>query len=114
MRTLIQVAVALACTALPAGRSFGQPASAQSNSAQTDSNKTLVPSDWQDLHDRWQHALEELKVPGLAIVVVKGDRVVLLHAIGTCDPDAKQRVTPRSPFYMASVTKSFTALGIAI
>ncbi|HEY2893471.1 MAG TPA: serine hydrolase [Pirellulales bacterium] len=114
MRILFYLIVGLACTALIAGRSFAQPASTQLNSSEADSNKTLVPSDWQDLHDRWQHAANELKVPGLAVVVVKRDHVVLLDAIGTCDPEAKQRVAPRSPFYLASVTKSFTALGIAI
>jgi CubicO group peptidase (beta-lactamase class C family) len=80
----------------------------------SDSSQVIVPADWQALHDRWQTAAEELKIPGLAVVVVKGDQVVLLDAIGVCDPAGKQRVTPRSPFYLASVTKSFTALGVAI
>jgi CubicO group peptidase (beta-lactamase class C family) len=114
MRILFCLIAGLACTALLAGRSFAQPASTQDNTAQADSTKTLVPGGWQDLHDKWQRAANELKVPGLAVVVVKGDRVVLLDAIGTCDPQSKQPVTPRSPFYLASVTKSFTALGIAI
>lgn len=113
MRILFHLIVGLACTALLAARSFAEPA-AHGSSARADSIGTLIPSDWQDLHDRWQQAANELKVPGLAVVVVKGDRVVVLDAIGTCDPEAKQRVTPRSPFYLASVTKSFTALGIAL
>ncbi len=73
-----------------------------------------VPAEWQSLHDRWQAAVDELKIPGVAIVVVKGDQVLLLDALGVCDADGKQRVTPNSPFYLASVTKSFTALGVAI
>ncbi len=79
-----------------------------------DPTATLVPSDWQPLHDRWQAAMKALNIPGLAVVAVKGDEVVLLDALGVCDPAGKQHVTPRSPFYLASVTKSFTALGVAI
>ena len=114
MQILVHLVIALACTALLSGRCFAQPASTQPNTAATDSSKPCVPGDWRELHERWQHAIEELKVPGLAVVVVKGDRVVLLDAIGTCDSEGKQQVTPRSAFYLASVTKSFTALGIAI
>jgi CubicO group peptidase (beta-lactamase class C family) len=74
----------------------------------------IVPTEWQPLHDRWQSAMQELKVPGLAVIAVKGDQVVLLDTLGVCDPQSKQAVTPCSPFYLASVTKSFTALGVAI
>ncbi len=84
------------------------------NAAESASSNALVPADWQALHDRWQSAMKELSVPGMSVVVVKGGDVVLLDALGVCDPQGQQRVTPRSPFYLASVTKSFTALGIAI
>jgi len=77
-------------------------------------SQTLVPAAWQALHDRWQAAVDELRIPGVAIVVVKGNEVVLLDAIGVCDPTSARRVTPESPFYLASVTKSFTALAIAV
>src|SRR3954471_22058739 len=78
MRILVHLMVGLACMASLCGPCFAQPASTQPNTAAADSSKSLVPSDWQDLHERWQHAVEELKVPGLAVVVVKGDRLVLL------------------------------------
>jgi CubicO group peptidase (beta-lactamase class C family) len=73
-----------------------------------------VPDDWKSLHDRWQAAVDELKIPGLAVVVVKGDQTLLLDGLGVCDADGRTRVTPDSPFYLASVTKSFTALGVCI
>jgi len=73
-----------------------------------------LSAEWQPLHDRWQAAMQELNIPGLAVVAVRGDEVVLLDTLGVCDPAGKQRVEPQSPFYLASVTKSFTALGIAI
>ncbi len=74
----------------------------------------VLSAEWRPLHDRWQAAMQELNIPGLAVVAVRGDEVVLLDTLGVCDPAGKQRVTPRSPFYLASVTKSFTALGVAI
>lgn len=74
----------------------------------------VLSAEWQPLHDRWQAAMKELNIPGLAIVAVRGGDVVLLDTLGVCDPAGRQRVEPRSPFYLASVTKSFTALGIAI
>ena len=58
--------------------------------------------------------MRELNAPGLSVVAVRGREVVLLDALGVCDPDSKQNVVPRSPFYLASVTKSFTALGVAV
>jgi CubicO group peptidase (beta-lactamase class C family) len=79
-----------------------------------DSSNVIVPAAWKPLHDRWQAVAEQLRIPGFAVIAVKGDQIVLLDAIGVCDPSGKQPVTPRSPFYLASVTKSFTALGIAI
>ncbi|REK12046.1 MAG: serine hydrolase [Planctomycetota bacterium] len=83
-------------------------------SAAANLSNPIVPDDWQALHHRWQKAMDELHVPGLAVVAVRGDQVVLLDALGVCDPEGKQQVTTRSPFYLASVTKSFTALGVAI
>jgi CubicO group peptidase (beta-lactamase class C family) len=58
--------------------------------------------------------MQELNIPGLAVVAVRGNEIVLLETFGVCDPAGKQRVTPHSPFYLASVTKSFTALGVAL
>ena len=93
---------------------FGIASAQQSSQTSADSSNVIVTAEWKALHDRWQAAADELKIPGLAVIAVKGDQIVLLDAIGVCDPSGKQRITPRSPFYLASVTKSFTALGIAI
>jgi NADH dehydrogenase len=49
--------------------------------------------------------------PGLAVGIVEGDRVVYLRGFGTADPSGRP-VTPRTPFLIGSVTKSFTALAI--
>ncbi|MCI0486523.1 MAG: serine hydrolase [Blastocatellia bacterium] len=52
--------------------------------------------------------LRELPVvPGLAVGVVKGDEVILARGYGYRDVEKKLPVTPRTSFYIASVTKSF-------
>ena len=50
-------------------------------------------------------------LPGLALGIVHGDRVVHLRGFGHADPSG-QPVTPQTPFILASTTKSFTALAI--
>jgi CubicO group peptidase (beta-lactamase class C family) len=109
MRILRTTAAGLALTTL-----LGGVAAAQESSKASRANApTIVDVDWKPLRERWRAAMKELRVPGMAAVVVQGDRMVLF-AEGVCDPAGKQPVTVRSPFYLASVTKSFTALGVAI
>jgi len=110
MRTLALLIFSLICAHASRGIANAQ----QTADTNTNASGAIVTAQWKPLHDRWQAAVDELKIPGMAVVVVKGDQIVLLDAIGVCDPAGKQRVTPRSPFYLASVTKSFTALGIAV
>lgn len=56
--------------------------------------------------------MARLKIPGAAVGIVQGDQVILLKGYGTADTRRTQPVTPQTPFYLASVSKSFTALGI--
>lgn len=56
--------------------------------------------------------MARLKIPGASVGIVQGDRVILLKGYGTADSGRAQPVTPQTPFYLASVSKSFTALGI--
>ncbi len=53
------------------------------------------------------------KVPGVAVAVVKGDKVILAKGYGYKDLDAKAPVTPATKFAIGSVTKSFTVTGLA-
>ncbi len=46
--------------------------------------------------------------PGLAIAVVRGDKVIFVQGFGYRDVKAKLPVTPQTGFYIASTTKSFT------
>ena len=53
-------------------------------------------------------ALQDWKAPGVAVAVVRGDRVILAKGYGYRDVDKKLPVTPNTLFSIGSITKSFT------
>ena len=55
-----------------------------------------------------EQALKDWKVPGIAIAVVKGDKVILLKGYGFRDAEKQLPVTPQTLFAIGSITKSFT------
>jgi CubicO group peptidase (beta-lactamase class C family) len=55
--------------------------------------------------------MRRLPIPGMAVGIVKGDQVLYLQGYGTANVDGDP-VTPQTPFMLASVTKTFTALGV--
>jgi CubicO group peptidase (beta-lactamase class C family) len=52
-------------------------------------------------------------VPGLSIAVVENDRIVMTAGYGVADVRSGERVDADTYFYIASSTKSFTALSLA-
>ena len=52
--------------------------------------------------------------PGLSIAVVRGDQPILLKGYGFADIERGIPVTEHTAFYIASATKAFTALTIAL
>ena len=52
--------------------------------------------------------------PGAAVVVVKNGRTVHRAAYGFADVASERRVTPSTAFYLASVSKQFTATAVAL
>jgi CubicO group peptidase (beta-lactamase class C family) len=58
-----------------------------------------------------QEEMREVRIPGLALGIVHGDKLVHLESFGNADPSGRA-VTPQTPFILASVSKSFTALAI--
>lgn len=62
-----------------------------------------------DVH--MEGVLRDLNIPGGAIGIVRGDKVVYLQGYGVADA-SDRKVTPQTPFLLASVSKSFTALAI--
>ncbi len=53
-------------------------------------------------------ALKDWKVPGVAVAVVQGDKVILLKGYGYRDAEKQLPVTPNTLFAIGSITKSFT------
>jgi CubicO group peptidase (beta-lactamase class C family) len=55
--------------------------------------------------------MKDIRLPGLALGIVQGNQIVHLRGFGVTDPSGRP-VTPQTPFHMASLGKSFTALAI--
>src|SRR6266498_1629286 len=55
--------------------------------------------------------MREQRIPGLALGIVQGDQIVHLKGFGVADPSGRA-VTPQTPFQIASISKSFTALAV--
>ena len=59
-------------------------------------------------------AMDEWKIPGLAIAVVQNGGVELVRAYGLRDVEAGLKVTTDTQFLIGSITKSFTSTGLAL
>ena len=59
--------------------------------------------------NRIRQAIEQGKATGVAIAVASHGRVVLEEGFGWADREAGVKVTPHTPFSLASITKPFTA-----
>jgi CubicO group peptidase (beta-lactamase class C family) len=62
--------------------------------------------------DRYvEKEMEATRLPGLALAIVKDDRIVHMRGFGEADFSG-HAVTPQTPFVIGSTAKSFTALAI--
>ncbi len=55
--------------------------------------------------------MNNLGIPGMALGIVQDGRIVHLQGFGVADTSGRA-VTPQTPFYIGSLTKSFTALAV--
>lgn len=58
-----------------------------------------------------EQQLARLNIPGAALAIVAGDKIVHLRAFGQARPGGAAP-TPQTPFFIGSLTKSFTALAV--
>lgn len=65
----------------------------------------------QGLGERWTGIMDLFDAPGLAVAAVK-DGVIYTGAFGVRDDDPSAPVTPETMFYIASITKTYTATGV--
>jgi CubicO group peptidase (beta-lactamase class C family) len=59
-------------------------------------------------------AMDEWKIPGLAVAVVQNGEVALVRTYGLRDVEAGLKVTTDTQFLIGSITKSFTSTGLAL
>ena len=59
-------------------------------------------------------AMDEWKIPGLALAVVQNGEVAVVRAYGLRDVEAGLKVTTDTQFQLMSVSKSFCATGLAL
>ncbi len=72
------------------------------------------PVDHAAIESVMREALQSWTVPGAAVAIVHQDRVVYLKGFGVKKAGAKDRVTPDTIFPLASCSKSFTVLALAM
>ena len=58
-----------------------------------------------------QEQMQEMRMPGVALAIAKGDEIVHLGGFGDADSSGRG-VTAQTPFIIGSTSKSFTALAI--
>ena len=78
-------------------------------SASTADEPDMNASDFAAVDRYVQKEMEATRLPGLALGIIKGDRIVHLKGFGEAD-DSGRKVTPETPFLLGSSTKSITAL----
>jgi CubicO group peptidase (beta-lactamase class C family) len=70
-----------------------------------------ITLDWAAVDAYIEARREAARIPGVALAVVQGDRIIYLRGYGAAD-DRGRPVTPQTPFVLGSVTKAFTALAV--
>ncbi len=74
--------------------------------------KTAAADDDFSAVDRYvTNFMQQNRVPGLALAIVKGDQIVHLQGFSVADPSGRP-VTAQTPFILGSTSKSFTALAV--
>ena len=78
--------------------------------AQSESIAAFIPA----LELLIAEAMDEWKIPGLAVAVVQNGEVALVRGYGLRDVEAGLKVTTDTQFMICSITKSFTSTGLAL
>jgi CubicO group peptidase (beta-lactamase class C family) len=64
-----------------------------------------------DIETCIEDQMRRLKIPGLSLAIVEGQDITCLRGFGRTGPGG-QIPTPQTPFFIGSLTKSFTALAV--
>jgi CubicO group peptidase (beta-lactamase class C family) len=66
---------------------------------------------FEEIDDYLEAQMNRLKIPGAALAIVEGDKIVHVHGFGKTRRDG-EAPAPQTPFFIGSLTKSFTALAV--
>jgi len=89
-------------------RMFAKPAATKPVTKRTHSEAI----DSYDAIDAYvEKQMRRLNIPGVSLAIVEGDQIVHLRGFGQAHPDGKAPA-PETPFFIGSLTKSFTALAV--
>ncbi len=80
---------------------------------QTQETPQTVPQ-LQGFEDFVRRTMDDWKVPGLAVAIVKDGEVVFSQGFGKRDVEHNVEVTPQTIFPIGSATKAFTTMAIAL
>jgi CubicO group peptidase (beta-lactamase class C family) len=80
-------------------------------SAQPLSSGVKDYSDYAAIDQYIEEQMKDCRIPGLSLGIVKGGQVLYLRGYGSAN-EAKHPVTPQTPFIIASVSKTLTALAL--
>lgn len=84
-----------------------------STAAETTENEAKLDASYREMLDVWLRArIETLGIPGLAIAVVHDQDVIYQGCFGYADVAARNPVTPKTQFRIASQSKLITAPAI--
>jgi len=75
---------------------------------------TQTASPYPEVDEYIRQQMEAESIPGVAVAVIQGGEVTYLKGFGVASLNTQQPVTPQTIFDLASVSKSFTAMGVLL
>lgn len=70
-----------------------------------------ITPDYNKIDSYIEKEMKQCRIPGFALGIVKNNEVIYLKGYGNADSSGRE-VTPQTPFLIASLSKSLTAMGI--
>ncbi len=85
---------------------------AQTNTQDKTTIDKIDPSIKYQVDEFITRKIDSIHIPGLALAVVKNDKISYTHGYGYANLELKTPVIPASKFLIGSITKSFTAVAL--
>ncbi|MDF2511297.1 MAG: beta-lactamase [Herbinix sp.] len=70
-----------------------------------------ITTNYAEIDSYVEKEMEQCRIPGFALGIVKNNEIIYLKGYGYADSSGRE-VTPQTPFLIASLSKSFTAMAI--